>query len=81
MAFRAESGFFYTPRIGLPLPKEAVLLVFVDNLSPLFDNPTGLDLRGELRSIPEPASIALLGIGLLGLGFAIRKRWTRVKNL
>jgi hypothetical protein len=32
------------------------------------------DLRGDLQRVPEPVSIALLGIGLIGLGVTSRKR-------
>ena len=43
--------------------------------SPYANTSVGVYLvRGDMSSVPEPASIALMGLGLVGLGFARRKK-------
>jgi hypothetical protein len=34
----------------------------------------GGEIRGQLIAVPEPATVGLVGLGILGLGFALRRR-------
>lgn len=40
---------------------------------PIYDNVGGMSLEIRASSVPEPAGIALMGLGLVGLGLARRK--------
>jgi hypothetical protein len=37
-----------------------------------------IDDSGRFTAVPEPGTLALLGLGLLGIGFSVRRRQTEV---
>jgi hypothetical protein len=83
-----EAGFFLSPITGLQLQvgnfsaSDSVTQVVTDPSGTTFINiggnadsaPGGGNLTFEPRATPEPASVAMLGMGLLGLGAAYKRK-------
>jgi len=52
-----------------------VFVVFNENFGTPHSSPTGLNVEGAITSVPEPSTMAIAGLGALGLiGYGLRRR-------
>jgi len=75
--FISFSSFLINPNDFVKGANNLTFVVFNENFPPAtnHESPTGLNVEGAITSVPEPSTLAIAGLGALGMiGYGLRRR-------